>query len=366
MMTGIEDSPRQVSSNEGTRSARLVSSPAPRDVWEEVYRADPFALVSQSPAWVDAMCGPRGLEDASRLYEGTEGRLLVLPLLRRTPAGRALAIEGSYLPGWGYGGLLAPGGVRPEEAAAVSAELAGRRVLRQSVTPNPLLVDVWSAAAASWPIRLSSLAHVLDLEGSFEKVWSSRFHGNVRTGARRAEREGVTVECDTSGRLVSEFYGLLSKSVDRWARQQHEPQGLARWRFRRSNPIESFQALAQGLGERCRIWIARVEDRPAAGIVVLQDLNASYTRGAMDEELARYRANHLLHTLAIEEACRAGCRHYHFGTTGAQTKLAQFKERFGARPYASLEYRHERLPITALNQRVRGAVKRLIGFNEAG
>src|SRR2546427_127777 len=48
-------------------------SPAPRDAWEEALRADPLALETQSPAWIDAMCAAGGFEDASRLYETEEG-----------------------------------------------------------------------------------------------------------------------------------------------------------------------------------------------------------------------------------------------------------------------------------------------------
>ena len=30
-----------------------VTSPAPRDVWEELVESDPVALVCQSPEWID-------------------------------------------------------------------------------------------------------------------------------------------------------------------------------------------------------------------------------------------------------------------------------------------------------------------------
>src|SRR5438876_910923 len=64
-----------------------ISSPAPRDAWEEVLRRAPLALETQSPAWADATCAAGGFEDASRLYETANGRRLVLPLLRRSFAG---------------------------------------------------------------------------------------------------------------------------------------------------------------------------------------------------------------------------------------------------------------------------------------
>ncbi len=119
------------------------------------------------------------------------------------------------------------------------------------------------------------------------------------------------------------------------------------------------------LGEACRIWVAWHNGQPAAAILVLQGSNASYIRGMMDKELAGpTRANYLLHRLAIEEACEAGCRYYDMGESGSSTSLAQFKTRFGARPCPYAEYHIERLPITSLHRHARGAIKRMIGFRD--
>ncbi|MGH2909670.1 MAG: hypothetical protein ACRDK8_10280, partial [Solirubrobacteraceae bacterium] len=76
------------------------------------------------------------------------------------------------------------------------------------------------------------------------------------------------------------------------------------------------------------------------------------------------RANYLLHSLAIEEACAAGCRHYHMGETGESESLAQFKTRFGARPHRYAQYHLERVPVTAADRRLRAVVKRTIRFRD--
>jgi lipid II:glycine glycyltransferase (peptidoglycan interpeptide bridge formation enzyme) len=123
--------------------------------------------------------------------------------------------------------------------------------------------------------------------------------------------------------------------------------------------------MARTLGEACRVWVAWAEGQPAAAILVLQGTNAHYTRGMMDKDLAGpTRANYLLHQLAIEDACNAGCRHYHMGETGSSSSLAQFKTRFGALPHRYAEYHLERLPITAFDRRARTVVKRIIGFRD--
>ncbi len=123
--------------------------------------------------------------------------------------------------------------------------------------------------------------------------------------------------------------------------------------------------MATTLREACHIWVAWADGQPAAAIVVLQAANANYTRGMMDKELAGpTRANYLLHQLAIEDACNAGCRYYNMGESGTSPSLAQFKTRFGARPRPYTEFHIERLPITALDRRARGIVKRIVGFRD--
>ena len=343
-----------------------VTSPAPRKVWQEVLTADAQALVFQTPAWLDCICALGGYEDASRLYETPEGRRLVLPMVRRKSLPEALTSQASLPLGWGSGGLVAPGPIEAEDVAAVFADLAGRAALRTSLRPNPLDAQVWAAARPPGVIAVPRLAHVLDLDGGFERVWAKSFASETRTAVRKAERSRLVVQCDTSGKLVPVFYDLFRLSIDRWAHQQHEPRPLAHWRGQRRDPLCKFQLVAQALGAACRLWVAWHDGRPAAAILVLQGANASYTRGVMDKELAGpSQANVLLHRLAIEEACRAGCRYYHMGESGSSASLAQFKRRFGANAYRYNEYRLERLPITSVDAHLRGLVKRFIGFKDA-
>lgn len=342
-----------------------VMSPAPRAVWEAVIASDPNALVSQTPAWIDFVCSAGGYEDASRLYELPGGRRLVLPMVRRRHVPALLAIDSSLPPAWGTGGILAPGGITFADVAAVFSDLAGGSVLRTSLRPNPLDAEAWSAARPPDAVIVPRRSHVLDLEGGFARVWQERFKSVARTAVRKAERSGLVVERDTTGRLVPVLYDLFERSLPRWADKQHEPHLMARLRGHRRDPRRKFELMAQMLGEACRIWVAWSGGRPAAAILILQAGNANYTRGMMDKEVAGpTRANYLLHRLAIEDACAAGCRYYHMGESGSSASLAQFKTRFGARPVPYAEYHLERVPITAIDTGTRGVVKRIIGFRD--
>lgn len=342
-----------------------VTSPAPRALWQRLVDADRQALVSQTPAWIDAICANGHYCDASRLYEMADGRQIILPLVRETGRPALLATEASFPPAWGMGGIISSSPVNQADMATIFADLQQRAVLRTIIRPNPLTNELWAAAAPANVTKLPRVAHVVDLSQGFDHLWTKCFDSNTRNKVRKAERSGLVIECDTTGRLAPVFYGLLEQSFERWGEQQHEPRWLARWRGHQRDPLAKFEQMTKTLGATCRIWVAWANGEPAASIVVLQDANAHYTRGAMNKALAApTNANYLLQRLALEDACQAGCQAYHMGESGNSAALAHFKSRFGAVPVPYAEYRLEKLPITAWDKGTRGIVKQLIGFRE--
>lgn len=343
-----------------------VISPAPRREWREICDQDPHSLVAQTPEWIDSLTSSTSWQDASRLYRLSNGRKLVMPMVKRFGFLPALTVMESPPNGWGMGGVLAPGGVTARDIAVVMNDLANQPFLYTSIRPNPLTDGAWAAGVPEGTIKIPRHAHVLDLEGGFQKVWEKRFKSNARQNVRHAERAGVTVECDTTGRLVPAYYEMFLQSIERWAAQQNEPLFLAKWRNTTRDPLHKFQTLPQQIGDSFRLWMAFLDGQPVAGILVLRGVNASYTKGAMNKELAGpVRANDLLHKMAIEDACNAGCHYYHMGESTPGGSLTRFKEHFGAQPQPYAEYRLERLPVTQVNTTSRQFVKKLIGFKDA-
>ncbi len=347
----------------GRSPATCVHCPAPREAWDRLVASDPRSLPSQTPRWLDAVCAVAGLEDASRLYETADGRLLVLPLVRRRLLGLALA-EASLPHGWGPGGLVADGGlVLPEDVRAVFADLRDHRAPRVTLRPSPATGRVWDAAVPATVVRRPHMAQTLDLGAAgFGEVWRTRFKPDTRNRVRRAERAGVLVERDDTGRLVPIFQELYQRSVTRWARRDGQPLAVARWRAARREPGGKLPTVAAALGASCRLYVASVKGRPAAAIVVLLGTaSASYWRGAMDEQVTgRTYANYLLHRTAIEDGCAAGYRAYHMGDSAPGSQLALFKSRFGAEECHYASYQLERLPLAAVTDAARGAVGRAL------
>jgi hypothetical protein len=342
-----------------------VVSPAPRDLWRDALFADPGALLSHTPEWLDTICAVDGWTDASRLYVWPSGRHLILPMVGKS-IGKFAAIEDSLPNGWGFGGLVGGGTVTPDEAAAVYADLASRRLFHLRVCPNSLQGSAWAQAialGARRAVMIPRRAHAVDLDGGAGAIWK-RFSENARRGVRKAEKQEVEVECDTTGRLLGVFDELWLLSVQRWAAQQGEPVWLARLRGRRLNPPNRWRQIAERTVGGIAIWVARHRGEPVAAIVVLRGRNDHYTRGAMHKELAGpSRANFLLHWLAIQDACRRGAHWYQMGQSGwGGDQVSRFKENFGARAYEFPEFRLERFPITRLSHIARAAVKRVIGM----
>jgi len=72
------------------------------------------------------------------------------------------------------------------------------------------------------------------------------------------------------------------------------------------------------------------------------------------------RANDLLHSLAIEEACSRGIGRYSFGISDPGSGLARFKEGFGATAVGYSGYVFERFPVRRATRASRRAVRRLV------
>jgi hypothetical protein len=251
--------------------------------------------------------------------------------------------------------------VTSTDLAVLADDFGRRRPLRRSIRPNPAQVEVWRSFAGME--RVPTVAHIIDLEPGLDAVYK-RFNRNAKRNIKIAEKAGVVVEIDCTGRLLHDFFAMYEMSSSRWARQQNEPQWIARLRYGHQDPIEKWQTIAGHLGPKCLVLIARVDGTPAAGGILLLGTDAHYTRAAMNAELAApSRATDALEWQVIKEATASGARRLHTGHS-ATPGVAAFKERFGAVPVAYDEFIVERVPFRRANAAVRSVVKRAVGFDE--
>ena len=332
-------------------------------LWQDLCRRDRAALASQTPEWAAAIVAASRFRSDPQAFHFDDGSRAVLPFFTRHFG--PLRYGWSPPAAWGFGGLVSDAELTPDKLGTALAHLEGLPCLGLKIRPNPLAADLWAASRRPGWTTAPRLAHIVDLAGGFDAV-RSRFRSNAGTYIRRAQKHGVEVESGNSDRLIDEFHDLLELSLLRWARKQHEPAVLARFRGMRRDPRAKFATMAAHLRERFRLYVARIEGQPVAAILVLAGRQAHYTRGAIDEARAGdSRAAYLLQATAIEDACRLGSTHYNMGETGASSSLAQFKSRFGAVAVPYAEYRYERIPLARFDGFARATVKRILGFRDA-
>ncbi len=346
-------------SNPHRRTA--VVSPAPREVWREVLAADPDAVATQTPEWLDALCAHTGRTDASRLYETDTGRRLVLPLAARTVGGVRVAEE-SWPYAWGYGGALVDGGaLRPDEAATVLADLHRRRRIRTTITPAPQVAASWEAAAGPAIQRIPHRSQVVDLTRGFDAVWA-RYSKSVRNAVRKAERRGVEVHRDTTGAFLPAFARLYESSVVRWAEQRGQPLPLARALFHLRDRPGQAAAVADALGERCVMWMATWRGEPVAVDLVLTHGRYVHSwMGVNDNALAREsRGTRLLDSRVLEDACARGASHLLLGESEPGGTVEAYKRQLGATTVATSALRIEAVPYTPSTDWARGVVEALL------
>jgi CelD/BcsL family acetyltransferase involved in cellulose biosynthesis len=334
-----------------------------RPAWEDIVVRDQSVALSKTPQWVDCICSSDHFSDATLLFRGEDGRRLILPRLRNPLLPGVFASPPRH---WNLGadasGFLSEGGpASPKEISALINEIRRHPGLRTRIVVGGDDAWTWSSAAPSTVYSTARTAQVLDLSGGFSTVWSKRFTSKVRSNARKAERRGVVVESDSTGRLIPVFDVLYRSSVDRWAEDRGYPLTLMRWLAQRQHPQKKFATVARRLGDRCTVWIAWRHGEPIAGIINLTSgPRVTYWRGAMDKERSRGTgANELLHRCAIEAACTQGRQSYDFGLSQT-ADLKRFKATFGADEVPVHIYYFEKLPMAAAETKCYEAAKQAV------
>jgi hypothetical protein len=323
-----------------------VLSPAPRQVWREVLAADPGATAQQTPEYLAAVLGCTGGRDASRLYLLPDGRRLVLPLVERTllPGVRTLA---DYPGGFGHGSLLATGGLRADDVRTVVQDLRGQ-ALTVRIGGGHHTAGQWGSAVGPGVVEVPRRVDVVDLGPGWDQVFGQGFSRSARYNVRKAERAGVEVERDTSGRLIPVFHGVYLAWVERWLARSGLPPMLARASALRQEPRGKFEAVAARLGAECRVFVAWHRGRPVASCITLvHGQHAIGWRSYSVKELAApVCANNLVQAQALADACDAGCRWFDLGQSGEVATLQTYKTSLGGTPRRVVDLRIEHSQVS--------------------
>lgn len=203
-------------------------------------------------------------------------------------------------------------------ASAIAEELkrtvgAGKwKYIELRPTSESLALDGVAKASAC-------LLHRLDLRPSPDELFRRTQKTSIQQRIKRAEREGIEIECGNSERLLNAFYHLL---IQTRRRHQVPPQ-----------PIQWFRNLVACMGDRLRIRVAMREGEPIASIVTLEHKDVIvYKYGCSDSRFSSLGATPYLIWRAIVDGKANGMKWMDFGRSDLDNPgLIAFKDRWGAK-----------------------------------
>jgi hypothetical protein len=350
-----------------------VTTPVPVGDWYRVLASDSGATALQTPAYLAAVLRAGGGRDISRLYTLSDGRQLVLPLIRHAYL-PGLPRAGDYPAGFGHGSLLATGGLRATDVETVVADLRGLG-LSIRIGGGHHTAEQWSAgllppsdagSVGSSVAGLPRRVDVVDLSMGYQEYLARTVRRGTRQNVAKAARNGVEIECDTTGRLIPVFYDLYLAWVERWIPRSGLPPVLARHSALKQEPYAKFETVAELMGDRCRVFVAWHQGRAVASCInFVHGEHAIGWRSYSIKELAGpVAANTATQVAGIRNAMESGCRFFDLGQSGDVSNLQSYKNSLGASPRHVVDLRIEPPMLTGartLVERGKSGVLGLLG-----
>jgi CelD/BcsL family acetyltransferase involved in cellulose biosynthesis len=269
----------------------------------------------QTPLWARVLLDSfPDFRSETRSYELADGARVLLPLMRRTKLGGALATLES-MPFGTYGGFLSERALVRDEVRAILGDLKRSRapLARVMITPNPL--GRFQVPEDSF--HCQNFVHFLRLDEGYDQIWRSRFSRGLRYSVRKAARRGVRVAMEGGEATFTDFCRLYHETARAW---EHKP------------PFgEPFFACLSRLEDRhVQLWVARHEEKMIAGCVVFTygEHQTPYV-GGFDREYRGYDPNNLMYAEAMKWGARTGYRYFNFLSSAGIKGVEHFKSSFG-------------------------------------
>ena len=184
---------------------------------------------------------------------------------------------------------------------------------------------------------------VIELSMGYQEYLTRTVRRGTRQNVAKAARNGVEIECDTTGRLIPVFYDLYLSWVERWIPRSGLPPALARHSALKQEPYTKFETVAALMGDRCRVFVAWHEGRAVASCInFVHGEHAIGWRSYSIKELAGpVAANTATQVAGIRNAMESGCRFFDLGQSGDVSNLQSYKNSLGATPRQVVDLRIE-------------------------
>lgn len=184
--------------------------------------------------------------------------------------------------------------------------LRGRRYRARAINPDVDQFENNDPVVMRLPLHTASGA--VDL-------WRAYFDAKLRNQIRKSEKSGLRVVASQERVQVDDFYHLYRTRMHRLGSP-----ALGR---------DVFVALIRHTD--ARYYVAYLNDRPAAGLVLVRDGPLVWVPwAASDRALGTYCPNHAAHWRAIQDAQQQGYTVFDFGRSPYRGETYNFKKQWGA------------------------------------
>lgn len=166
-------------------------------------------------------------------------------------------------------------------------------------------------------VRTDKVLMRLQLEADPDVLWN-RLRPKVRNQVRKGEKSGLKYFAG-GAELLTEFFDVYSRNMRDLGSPPHA--------------IRLFEAVLRSLPRSTRVHVVRWQGHAVGAGLTLTCGDTVEIPWA--SSLRRYNGlciNHFLYWQLLREACREGCRWFHFGRSTLDSGTYQFKRQWGAEP----------------------------------
>ena len=164
-------------------------------------------------------------------------------------------------------------------------------------------------------------SHVIDLSLSEEDLWKN-VHSKHRNVIKKAEKDGVVIECGRTQKLVEDYHNI---DIDTWNRSNRVAATENHWKN-----------LMEKMGDNCVIYIAYLYGEPQSGAFLNYNMQMCYYMYGANKNNPHIGSGNLLQWKAILDMKERGIKKYSFvgcrineDENSKYHGIQRFKERFG-------------------------------------
>lgn len=292
----------------------VIENPT-RSFWSRIAAESPLATPYHAPLWSEALVRTyRKYEIATVGFLFEDGTQALIPMLRSR---RGLFARKRRYKSFGfgsYGGPLYTGTWDDVKTDAVFSFFKERKASFH-FDGSPL----WHHRFPQYVEQQRVDTCVLHLDRTLEDIFRD-FSETHRRGIKTAMKKGVAVRRSSAEADIDAYCAMYADTVSRWG-------DTTIIRF----PDALIRTLLRSDPEHVALWIAEVDGRPIAGIIILYwNGMAHYWLGASRQGFEAYHAPVLLQWHAIQDARARSLLLYDFAPSGPLAGVEEFKRRFGA------------------------------------